>query len=151
MFRVVPWLKRSVWLPKDQPRAPEGDPCSLMQHCLAVRINGTDDDPCLDRRGVDATFIPHLGWWRRSLHLHSPCNHQHNAEVQATIRVWIDGASMQPSSHTKKIGEKPRLHQSLTEHTDVQHGPSVDKPVRRSRSHRWGLQIPARFKLSLCN
>ena len=115
LFHV--WNVR-VRLPKDQPTALEEDPCSLMQHCLAVCTDGIENGPWVDRRGIDTTFIPHLGWWSRTLHPQSLWTRRQSAEVQGTVRVWIDGVSMPPSSHTYTIGGSPSPAQSLTKMTE---------------------------------
>ena len=48
----------------------EEDPCTFMQHCLEVCTDATDDALCVDRQGVDATVLPHLGLWIRSPNFH---------------------------------------------------------------------------------
>ena len=68
-------LNVRVRLPKDQPRALQEETYSLMQRCFAMCIDGTDDDPCVDGQGIDATIVPHIGWWRQSLYLHSLWTH----------------------------------------------------------------------------
>ena len=59
----------NVWerIPKDQPRTFEENPYNLMQHCLVVYIDGTDDGPSVDRRGIQANVIPHLEIFEKAL------------------------------------------------------------------------------------
>ena len=57
-------MKHPGTLPKDQARVFEEDPCSLMKHYLAVRIDSTEDDPCVDQWNIDAIIFPNFRWWR---------------------------------------------------------------------------------------
>ena len=118
MFELFHGLNMQLRLPKDQPRALEKDPCSLMQHCLEVCIYGIVDGLFIYRWGIDSTVVPHLGLLRRSFHLHILLTHRWSAEVQAIIRVWIDEASMPLLSHTLPMHGSPSLAQSLNSSTE---------------------------------
>ena len=107
-----------IQLPKYQPKSLEEDPCSLMQHCLAVCIYGTVDALFVYRWGIDSTVVPYLGLLRRSFHLHIILTHRWSAEVQAIIRVWIDEASMPLLSHTLPMHGSPSPAQSLNSPTE---------------------------------
>ena len=91
MFELFHSWNVRVRLPKDQPSAFDEDPCSLMQHYLAVCIDETEDEPCVDQRGVDVTVVPHLHNWRNPLHFTVSNQYDRMQDRGGDVRRLTDG------------------------------------------------------------
>ena len=119
------------------------DPCSLMQRCLAVCIDGTDDGPCVSRWVINDTVIPHLERFVKALAYLANITRDGRG---LTGHQWLDGASRTPSSQTKKNWRKTSPTKSLIETTEwrTEGRLFVDSPADR----RSGSNCTVKFQMT---